>query len=132
MASSTPPARSGIDPSGIFLSHRARAAVARAVAAGVTDYDRNRHLPRLIPVDPATLADDSTEARQRIVALLARALRAERTRGRAGHWTYDLNRHIGLKQAYAAERRALAPLHEKAGAKRKPPPVTRRRSKNQR
>ena len=38
---------------------------------------------------------------------LARALRSERSRGRGGHWTYDLNRHIALSQAYAAERRDL-------------------------
>ena len=38
-----------------------------------------------------------------ILVRLRRALRAERSRGRAGHWSYDLNRHIALKQAYEAE-----------------------------
>ena len=46
--------------------------------------------------------------RRAILTRLARALRAERNRGRAGHWTYDLNRHIALKQAYAAERALMA------------------------
>ena len=86
----------------------ARRAIDGVVAAGVEAYDRDRHLPRLLPVTPEEVADDSPEARRRIVARLARALRAERNRGRAGHWTYDLNRHIGLRQAYAAERRRLA------------------------
>jgi hypothetical protein len=44
------------------------------------------------------------------VALLARELRAERALGRAGHWTYDINRHIGLMQAYKAETAGLAAL----------------------
>jgi hypothetical protein len=35
-------------------------------------------------------------------------LRVERARGRAGHWTYDLNRHIGLLQAMKAEQERLA------------------------
>jgi len=57
---------------------------------------------------PSELVDFSPAARRAIVARLAWALRSERTRGRAGHWTDDLNRHIGLAQAYAAERRQLA------------------------
>ncbi len=81
--------------------------VGRVVAAGAEAYDRLRHLPRLLPVAPADLADDSAAARRKIVARLARALRAERNRGRAGYWTYDLNRHIGLSQAYTAERSRL-------------------------
>lgn len=87
------------------LAGAASHAVDRAVRVGAEDYDRSRHLPRLIPIDPALLEDGSTEVRRFILNRLARALRAERNRGRAGHWTYDLNRHIGLKQAYAAEKR---------------------------
>ncbi|HAH63923.1 MAG TPA: hypothetical protein DCL72_00255 [Rhizobiales bacterium] len=34
---------------------------------------------------------------------LRRALRAERRRGLAGHWSYDLNRHLGLLSAYKGE-----------------------------
>ena len=78
-----------------------------AIAGGAELYDRARHLPRLIPVGPDDIADESPAGRRAILARLARALRAERNRGRAGHWTYDLNRHIGLKQAYAAERQGL-------------------------
>ena len=39
------------------------------------------------------------EERARIAATLARKLRRERQRGLARHWSYDLNRHIALKQA---------------------------------
>ena len=77
------------------------------VAAGSAHYDRARHLPRVLPMDPLVLADDSAGGRVRTLARLARALRAERNRGRAGHWTYDLNRHIALAEAYTAERRLL-------------------------
>jgi hypothetical protein len=86
---------------------RARITVWREVETGAEDYRRERHLPRLLPLMPAEVADTSTAMRRTIVARLARALRAERARGRAGHWTYDLNRHIALSQAYTAERRLL-------------------------
>jgi hypothetical protein len=88
----------------------ARRSVQNAIAGGIEHYDRETHLPRLIPLEPKELADGRIEARRRLLARLARALRAERNRGRAGHWTYDLNRHIGLKQAYSAERQALAAM----------------------
>lgn len=77
------------------------------VARGIEPYDRTRHLPRVLPVGAAELTDPSAEGRRRTLARLARALRAERNRGRAGHWTYDLNRHIALAQAYESERRLL-------------------------
>ena len=89
---------------------RRAAAAGRRRMAQTEPYDRLRHLPRVLPVGPAELADQSIAARRRIVARLARALRAERNRGRAGHWTYDLNRHVALAQAYAAERRHLAEM----------------------
>ena len=73
-------------------------------------WDRNRMLPRLIPVGPDELADDSREGRLAILRRLTTALRGERVRGRAGHWSYSLDRHIGLVQASAAERRLLAAI----------------------
>lgn len=85
------------------IGRAARRGLATAVRAGAGDYTRATVLPRLIPIGPDELADDSREGRRRILALLARALRSERRRGRAGHWSYDLNRHIGLKQAMVAE-----------------------------
>jgi hypothetical protein len=89
---------------GTEIGRAAGGALSRTVAAGREAYDRERHLPRIIPIGPAELADRSEKGRILILRKLARALRAERNRGRAGHWTYDLNRHIALSQAYAAER----------------------------
>ncbi len=96
---------------------RVTAAAGRAfdgvVRAGAAHYDRRRHLPALIRVEPgAAGADDAAETRH-IVALLERALRAERNRARSGHWTYDLNRHIALHQALRAEEQRLARLIER-------------------
>jgi hypothetical protein len=90
------------------LLSRAAASIEAVTAAGIEAYVRERHLPRVLPIGPDEIADDSVPGRRRIIARLARALRAERTRGRGGHWTYDLNRHIALRQAYLAERRWLA------------------------
>ncbi len=89
------------------LKSRAAASIEAVTAAGVEAYVRQRHLPRILPVGPDEIADESVAGRRRIVARLARALRAERNRGRGGHWTYDLNRHIALRQAYLAESRWL-------------------------
>lgn len=90
-------------PAEAALAATARRAVAAAVRAGAVEYRRSSILPRLLPVGPAEVADESPAGTQRILALLARALRSERRRGRAGHWSYDLNRHIGLRQAMLAE-----------------------------
>ena len=76
-------------------------------------YDRMRDLPALIRLDPFRPIGDTPEAVEAIVARLECALRAERNRARSGHWTYDLNRHIALRQAYVAETERLAAL--KAG-----------------
>ena len=92
------------------MAGAARASVRAAVAAGVEAYVRERMLPRLIGASPTELADTSVPGRRALLARLARALRGERNRGRAGHWTYDLNRHIGLSQAYQAEKRTV-PRH---------------------
>lgn len=70
-------------------------------------YCRATQLPKLLPLWPAEIADHTLAGTARIAALLRRALRAERRRGRSGHWTYDLNRHIALSDALKAERAAL-------------------------
>ncbi|SHO66210.1 hypothetical protein SAMN02745172_02865 [Pseudoxanthobacter soli DSM 19599] len=71
-------------------------------------YDRQLMLPRLLPLMPREIADLSVAGRWHVVRLLVRALRRERRDGAAGRWTYDPNRHLGLRQALDAERRALA------------------------
>ncbi len=87
----------------------ARAGMRGVVRAGVEVWRRETMLPRLVAVAPADVADDGIPGTRRMVERLRRALREERRRGQAGHWTYDLNRHIGLMQALAAERRRPAP-----------------------
>jgi hypothetical protein len=39
------------------------------------------------------------EAKSHICRRLKRLIERERLKGVKGHWSYDLNRHIGLKQA---------------------------------
>lgn len=78
------------------------------VEEGAALYRRDVVLPRLLPLATEDLSPDTPAVARRICALLARALRQERTRGRAGHWTYSLDRHIGLAQAYRAERSRLS------------------------
>ncbi len=79
-------------------------------AAGVPTkppYDRTAQLPKLIGLWPHELADTSEAGTARVVALLRKALRGERQRGLAGHWTYDLNRHLALIEALREERDRL-------------------------
>jgi hypothetical protein len=80
----------------------------RLVRAGALDYNRTLVLPRLLPVGPDDLHGPEPTLGRRLCTMIVRALRAERNRGRSGHWTYSLNRHIGLMQALKAERAALS------------------------
>lgn len=106
----------------------ASSALAADIRAGAGRYVRERDLRRLIPVGPEMISDLSEANQLRIVALLARSLRSERQRGRSGHWTYDLNRHIGLAQAYAAESRRCCPAKDsdRSPQRRTPPREGRR------
>lgn len=76
---------------------------ARAVSGGAACYDRRRSLPRLIGWVPEISGAENEASDRAIQARLTRALRAERQRGRAGHWAYDLNRHLALLQALEGE-----------------------------
>ena len=89
--------------------HAARAveAVSATIRAGAQSYARDAMLPRLVLVGPSEIGDVTPAGRLAVIKRLAKALRGERVRGLAGHWTYSLNRHIGLVQALAAERAAL-------------------------
>ena len=95
------------------IAEAGRRAIARAERAGAREYDRSRDLPALIRIDPFTPVPDTVEAVAGIVGRLESALRAERNRARSGHWTYDLNRHIALRQAWAAETARLAALRKR-------------------
>jgi hypothetical protein len=72
-------------------------------AGSPQSYDRRTELPRLLPLWPHELDDESPQGRSRVLAKLLRALRAERQRGIAGHWTYDLARHVELLRVYRHE-----------------------------
>lgn len=56
---------------------------------------------------PAELADVSLAGREALVAKLSDILKAERQRGLAGHWTYDLPRHFALHECFKVEQRLL-------------------------
>ena len=73
------------------------------VEAGAGCYVRARDLPRLIALWPQELEDQTSEGSLLILSKLRRALRAERRRALAGHWSYELNRHLALMTAYKAE-----------------------------
>ncbi len=57
-------------------------------------------LAAILPLWPHELADESPRGHRLVLAKLRRALRAERRRGIAGHWTYDLARHVELLRLY--------------------------------
>lgn len=66
-------------------------------------YQRARDLPRLLPLWPHEIETTSVAEHGRLLDRMRRALRMERQRGIAGHWTYDLARHAQLLCAYRAE-----------------------------
>lgn len=73
-------------------------------------YDRNAQLPKLIGLWPHELSDCSEAGTERVIALLRKALRSERQRGQAGHWTYDVSRHMALVEALREEQARLSIL----------------------
>ena len=60
-------------------------------------------LARLLPLWPHELEDMTVVGREKRITLLRKSLRAERRRGLAGHWTYDLARHSALLRCYKRE-----------------------------
>jgi hypothetical protein len=89
------------------------------VEAGAAAYLRSRDLPRLIPLWPHELSDLSPEGCRRILAKLRTALRAERRRALSGHWSYDLNRHVGLLSAYKGELAGLSRIEAQPNCTRR-------------
>jgi hypothetical protein len=72
-------------------------------ALAAHSYKRARDLPGLLPLWPHEVEAASLGDHARLLARMRCALRAERMRGIAGHWTYDLARHARLLRAYRAE-----------------------------
>ncbi len=85
---------------------------ARIKSAAQRPFNRESELPKLLGLWPSELRDFSLAGTARIVALLRKAIRSERQRGRGGHWTYDLSRHLGLAEALKAERVRLRELEK--------------------
>jgi hypothetical protein len=79
-------------------------------------YVRARDLPKLIGLWPWEIEDQTLVGHERLLALLRRALRLERQRGLAGHWTYDLARHASLLKAYRCELSSFRKGRPGAGA----------------
>jgi hypothetical protein len=73
----------------------------------ITDAQRCADLQRLLAAWPSEIADVSVAGRRRTVRRLERALRQERARARAGHWSYDVARHHQLARLFRAEQVAL-------------------------
>jgi hypothetical protein len=90
-----------------------------STARSSDNYIRSQDLPRLIAVWPSEISNQSPAKFFKLIGKLKNALRAERQRGRTGHWSYDLNRHMGLVKALKAEMTALtlAQDRESAGAR---------------
>lgn len=85
------------------LSRGAVFSGARARAGITNDSHRLTNLIRLLPIPAAEIRENTRTTAKKIMSRLRSALRQERKRGRAGHWTYDLNRHIALYQALNTE-----------------------------
>ena len=86
------------------LPRGCRLLTAAELKYGEQSYERARDLPGLMHLFPAEIARLEQQAPDAVLRALVRATRAERRRGRQGHWRYSLQRHIGLMQALAAER----------------------------
>lgn len=95
--------------SGAAMNRAARTGLAESISEAREGYDRARMLPRLIALDLRELERPSGELDAHHRRRLERALRAERARGRSAHWTYDINRHLALLHALAAERARKTP-----------------------
>ena len=87
--------------------------------AGASVYMRARDLPKLIALWPHERDDQSPEGRRRVLAKLRSALRAERRCALSGHWSYDLNRHLGLLSAYKGELAGLNRLEAQPNCTRR-------------
>ena len=89
--------------SGSNFAAARRPARIRAIRPPRPAFDRRAALTRVLGLWPGEVDDLSAAGRQNMLAKLRRALRAERRRGVAGHWTYDLARHVELLHLYRQE-----------------------------
>lgn len=85
----------------VALKNSAAQALESAIDAGLAGYDRRRVLARFHRLSAELIDSPAPDAARRVVAEIDAAMRKERAR--AGHWSYDLNRHIALMIAHKAE-----------------------------
>ena len=97
------------------LRSRFQRAINLTIEGGSKHYQRKRNLPRLISYAFQEESQDPGIATLNIVRRLYGAIRHERQLGKTGHWAYDLNRHIGLRQALRAELVALRKIKMQEG-----------------
>lgn len=76
------------------------------------NYNRQRDLPRVYCLWSDELGDD-LYSRVRLVSKLEAACRAERRRGLANHWAYDLARHKAMLAYLNEERRAVIAMWQR-------------------
>jgi hypothetical protein len=88
----------------------AEAAVNAALRAGVKTYDRKTALARFPRLSRDVIDSGEPAAARAVLREIETALRRERRC--AGHWSYDLNRHIGLLTAYRVEAERLRALED--------------------
>lgn len=69
-------------------------------------------------IDLSMALESDAATRARIVVDLRRKIERERLRGTRGHWSYDINRHIALKQALERLTLPEDPLRYFAGKKK--------------
>jgi len=82
--------------------------------------ERALRVSRLVPLWPSQVDAPGEAAARRVVDALERALRGERRRGRAGHWSYDINRHLALARTVREERLRLALMRREQRGERRP------------
>jgi hypothetical protein len=94
----------------ILTGENARSFFDAQTEADAPHWNRD-HLVRLdLPLFQDEL-DDMTEAGTLyVIERLERRIRTERRLGTLAHWSYDLNRHLGLLTGLKAEQRRLAQI----------------------
>ena len=98
------------------LRESAKSALTSAIDASLSGYNRRLALSSLPSLSAETILSETEDAAKRVVQEIEGALRRERAR--AGHWTYDLNRHIALHVAHRAETARLEQLRARDASAR--------------
>lgn len=81
------------------MDEASRAAFLRRKEAEIAESRQRAALQLLAGIDLDDMLGIPDGERDRMATRLKRALERERQRGLRRHWSYDLNRHIALKQA---------------------------------